>query len=104
MGEYRISGIWKNSDGVITHYAMHVKSSDGYTRASKTTKPEAIKIVENNNNNVSTWLWNYKLVSWQIGEKVIVSTRNDQKYLRTEPDDSVRDNLQHLIDFDWIKE
>ena len=46
--------------------------------------------------------WNYSIANWKIGEKVEVVNGSNGKYLRTNPDNKVTDNLQHLIDFDWI--
>ena len=41
MATYKISGIWKNSEGVITHYAFHTVTQEGTTRASKISKATA---------------------------------------------------------------
>jgi hypothetical protein len=38
MANYKISGVWKNNDNVITHYAFHTVGEDSTTRAQKTTK------------------------------------------------------------------
>jgi hypothetical protein len=42
MANFRISGIWKNSDNVITHYAFHTVQENSISRASKTTKAAAV--------------------------------------------------------------
>ena len=102
MAEYRISGIWENDDGVITHYAFHEVLQNGITRAIKKSKSEAITLLETRGNNAVTWIWDYNKPEWIDDEKVIVVDRNSGKYLRTEPDDELTDNLAHLINFDWI--
>lgn len=100
MTTFRISGVWKNDKGTITDYAVH--SADNQ-RAVKTTKAKAITLLEEKGNNATTLLWNYTRSSWEVGEKVSVSSRNGEKYLRTNPDDTERDNLGHLIDYDWVR-
>lgn len=101
MALYRISGIWKDSNSVITHYAFHKVESDGTTRAMKKTKNEAITLLENGN-NATTWMWNYRIAAWSIGEDVHVVDGANGKFLRSNHDGKVSDNLGHLIDFDWI--
>ncbi|ETZ24050.1 MULTISPECIES: DUF3892 domain-containing protein [Pedobacter] len=103
MAEYRISGVWKNSDGVITAYAFHtVTGPNKLTRAQKKTKAEAIATVELKGNHTITWLWNYKTSRFELGEKVTVVGTGNNKYLRSNPDNQLTDNLGHLINFDWI--
>lgn len=102
MTIFRISGVWKK-DNVITDYAVHEVTSTGTTRAVKTSKKTAIALIEKTGNEATTWLWNYTHARWDIGENVRVATRNGEKYLRTDPDDTTRDNLGHLINYDWIK-
>jgi hypothetical protein len=102
MAKYRISGVWKNSSNVITHYAFHTETGTSITRASKTTKATAVSLLEISGNSAKTWLWNYKSGSWEIGETVQVVNGSNGKYLRSNPDNQLTDNLAHLIDFDWI--
>lgn len=101
MAEYRISGIWK-VDGVITYYAFHTQIETGVTRATKRSKAEAIAIVETVGNTVTTWVWNYGAAGWNIGEAVHVINGSGGKYLRSNPDNRLTDNLGHLINFDWL--
>ena len=102
MAEYRISGIWKDTNIVITHYAFHTVTAKGITRASKKSKAEAITLLEINDNSAVTWLWNYSTSGWKIGETVQVINSGSGKYLRSNPDNGLTDNLGHLIDFDWV--
>lgn len=46
MAEYRISGVWKNTNDVITHYAFHKINENSTSRAKKTIKAEAIRILK----------------------------------------------------------
>lgn len=102
MAKYRISGVWKDASSVITHYAFHNVTDEGTTSATKKTKTEAIALLEANSNSAVTWLWNYSSSAWKIGETVQVINGSTGKYLRSNPDSKLTDNLAHLIDFDWI--
>jgi hypothetical protein len=102
MAKYRISGIW-NEDGVINNYAIHKVENGIPTVAVKVSMDEAIMLVENQQNTVTTYLWNYQTAKWNIGEPVHVVNGENGKYLRSNPDDKLTDNLGHLIDYDWIR-
>jgi hypothetical protein len=102
MAKYRISGVWKNTNEVITHYSFHIVYEDSISRASKKSKAEAISLLEIPGNTATTWVWNYKEGQWNIGETVQVINGSNGKYLRSNPDNTLTDNLGHLIDFDWI--
>jgi len=99
MAKYRISGVWKNSNNIITHYAFHTVGEKSLSRARKTTKAEAIRLLSISGNTAVTWMWNYSQARWRIGEDVEVVKG---KYLRSNPDNTLTDNLKHLIDFNWI--
>lgn len=101
MAEYRISGVWKNSKGVITHYAFHDKSSNGVSRARKVSKFDAIILIENGN-KAKTMTWDYKRVGMFVQENiVVVDNPKGNKFLRSTPDNHVGDNLENLIDMYW---
>jgi hypothetical protein len=102
MAEYKISGVWKDSNNVITDYAFHTVNEDSISRATKKSKSQAIALLENNANSALTWLWNYSNAKWINGETVTVVNGTNGKYLRSNPDNKITDNLAHLIDFDWI--
>lgn len=102
MALYRISGIWKNTNDVITHYAFHTVGENSISRASKKSKSDAILLLETQGNTATTWVWNYTQAKWVLGETVEVVRGNNGKYLRSNPDNKLTDNLGHLFDFDWI--
>lgn len=104
MAKYRISGVWKDGNNVITDYALHTVTEKGTTRATKKSKANAIKLLEVNSNSATTWVWNYLSASWNIGENVEVINGTNGKYLRSNPDKIKTDNLGHLINFDWISQ
>jgi hypothetical protein len=75
---------------------------DSISRAEKKSKIQAISLLETIGNTATTWIWNYVQTKWNVGEKVEVVHGVNGKYLRTNPDNKLTDNLGHLIDFDWI--
>ena len=102
MAQYRISGVWKDSNNVITHFAFHIKTDNGYTRATKKTKTQAISLLEALGNSAKTWLWSYKTCFWADGENIEVVNGTNGKYIRSDPNNRLTDNLGHLIDYDWL--
>lgn len=104
MALYRISGIWKNPSGTITHYGFHTAnvSNNTATRIEKVTKENAVKRLDNTINKATTWVWNYKLSRWSIGENVEVVNGENEKFLRSNPDKKETNNLEHLINYDWL--
>jgi len=105
MAHYAISGIWKNGSGTITDYAIHIadrKENTVNTPAKKYSKAEAVQLLENSQNSAETILWNYTSKSWQWGTDVNVIGTGENKYLRTTQDGTVRDNLDHLINYSFV--
>lgn len=107
MAEYRISGIWKDSNNVITHYAVHLRTrnvnNDGYVIAPavKMTKAAAVALLQNQQNNAKTYLWNYTSAGWSAGGDIHVVNANPP-FLRTNHDGTLKDNLLHLIDYGFV--
>lgn len=100
MAKYRISGIWKDSNNVISAYAFHSVGESSTSRAVKKTKSQAIALLEIAGNSAITWIWNYSTARWNVGETVHVVNGSSGKYLRSNADNKLTDNLEHLIDFD----
>lgn len=107
MAVFRISGVWKDhSTKTILAYAFHTltdASKNQYTLAEKTTKAQAIALLETVGNSATTWEWDYATGDWKTGEKVEVVNGSTGKYLRSTRDGKVNDNLAHLINYQWIK-
>ncbi|TYZ12683.1 DUF3892 domain-containing protein [Hymenobacter lutimineralis] len=103
--KFRISGVWKDGNGGITHYAIH-DVTDAEKRnidlAKKTAKAEAIKLVETAGNTVTTIVWNYVNPGWYATEDVHVVGTGTDKYLRSDPDKRLTDNLGHLPNYALI--
>ena len=66
-------------------------------RATKITKAQAIAFLETYGNSAVTWMWNYKTQGWIIGEIVEVVNNHNGKYLRSNRDNKLTNNLDHLI-------
>lgn len=103
MALYRISGVWKDSQNVIIHYVFHKVGETTTGRGVKTAKSQAIALLEAGN-TATTWVWNYNRAFWDAGERVEVVNGRNGKYLRSNPDNTLTDNLQHLIDYDWLQQ
>jgi hypothetical protein len=107
MAEYRISGIWKNGNNEITHYAVHLRTKnanrEGYiiNHAVKMKKADAVTLLLNTQNNAKTYLWNYTTANWSTGEDINVVNGNPP-FLRTNHDGIVKKNLLHLIDYGYV--
>jgi hypothetical protein len=57
MATFRISGVWKDTNKVITHYAFHEVIAIGRVkRSTKTTKAKAISLLEQAGNTATTWM------------------------------------------------
>ena len=81
MADYRISGVWKDANNVITHYAFHTVGQNSVSRSHKISKAQAITLVETAGNTVVTWIWNYLNCQWKIGETVQVVNGHYGKFL-----------------------
>jgi hypothetical protein len=77
VAEFRISGIWKDSKGVISHYAIHTttKTANGYTigYTEKYSKHAAVQLLLKSGNSVKTYLWNYSSCCWYAGADILLT-------------------------------
>jgi hypothetical protein len=99
MANFKISGVWKNTEGAITHYAIHRVDPTSIDRGRKTSKVDAVRLLSIPGHTAITWLWDYPGAYWKDGAKVEVV---NGQFLRTVHDGTVSDNLAHLIDYDWL--
>lgn len=102
MANYKISGVWKNGNNAITHYAVHTVGEKDTSKAEKMSKIEVVALLDKRGITAYTWVWDYIKGKWGMGEKVEVVHASSGKYLRTDPDRKATDNLAHLPDFDWV--
>ena len=103
MAEYRISGVWKNLNDQVTHYAFHEVLSRTILKAEKIARAEAIVLLEVKGNSAVTWLWNYTKSTWMDGEEVEVVRGITGKYLCAGRANKQTDNLAHLINYEWTR-
>lgn len=104
MADYAISGVWKDDNGTIINYAIHTVNLEENIvyYATKYSKAEAIRLLENPQNSARTLLWNYTSQSWKWGTIVNVVGSGTNRYLRTTQDKTVKDNLAHLINYSFV--
>ncbi|HBV15795.1 DUF3892 domain-containing protein [Chryseobacterium carnipullorum] len=104
MANYAISGVWKDSNNVITHYAIHTVNitENNFQKAIKYTKAQAIQLLDNSVNSARTLIWNYSTERWNWGTTIDVVGSAANKYLRTVQDSTERNNLAHLINYGWV--
>jgi hypothetical protein len=101
MANFYISGTWQTANR-ITDVMLHSAASDGgYTVGRKTSEQAVINLI-NQGNAVYTIMWNYNNGSWTIGARVIVVQEYGRNILRTNPNTTVRDNLDNLIRMEYF--
>lgn len=44
----------------------------------------------------------YSISMWKVGENVEVVEGPFEKFLRSYPENKVSDNLEHLLNYDWM--
>ena len=105
MKEYAITGIWKDGNDVITHYVIHqLDLKEGIIkRAERFSKNQALILVGNPNNDVYTAQWDYLNRSWTVSEPVYIVRDKDGNFLRSNPDNKLTNNLEHLIEFSLLE-
>ena len=103
MATYRISGVWfsETPKRHISSVNLHSQYTDGVGRGSKATKDYVVNLI-NTGNTVTTMQWNYATARWKFGAVVEVITVNGVNYLRTVRDATVSDNLENMINMDWL--
>jgi hypothetical protein len=72
---------------------LHVDNGESIGGRTLKTKDEILSLLDNGK-TVKTIRWNYP--SWLVGAKVQPYTHNNVRYLRTQPDASVADNLDNM--------
>jgi hypothetical protein len=93
--KYYITGVWKNSNGVITYVMLHTPAATGgvLNKGNKTSVGGVIELLKHN--EVYSARWGYP--TWLQGAKVIVVGSGSFAYIRTVADSTEKDNLDNLI-------
>lgn len=99
MANYYISGVWKDDQGRITDVNLHLGVGEGFARPRKTHKTQVIALIKAGN-NVNTITWGYP--DWELGASVAFEKVGYEEYLRTDPNASVKDNLDNSLPMDVL--
>lgn len=95
MSKYYVTGIWKTSNGIITHILVNTPAENGALNPNKKwTVQEGVDFLSRSGNQLSSATWNYNRATWQEGEQIRVV---DNRFLRTVRDNRTNDNLDNLI-------
>lgn len=103
VGDYLVSQVRLKDGKVQQLYVHEVTRLDGANATWSSpgqwfTETELIKAIASR--SVWTHEWDYVNRRWKFGESVIIVNRPPQSpYLKTAPDDTLQNNLLHLIQY-----
>ena len=96
MAEYYATAVWfENHDKDTISYLALQSSSEGIGPAYKKSKEEVIELLTEH--SVFTAQWDYESDIWVRGAQVHVVDNKNGKFLRTNPANTEKDNLGHLL-------
>ena len=103
MALYFISGVWKNSNGVITHLNLHktINNGQSFDAGVKTAENKVIALIALGN-IIRTLRWSYP--AWSPEQDVRIINVGTSKYLRSVKDGVPTNNLDNLIIMDQLTE
>ncbi len=101
--KYLITGIWHDHQFQPLYYSVHEFQNPGVSNSKKMSIAEVIAIIETDGLSVFTWEWDYKKGCFSKGNKVLVGSDRNGKYLYIEPFDRNTKNLKHLIRVNWFQ-
>lgn len=97
--KYFISAVWFKDSKTrehITHVLLHNVDQHGNVGAGrKVSKEDVLPYVDKN--IVFTAVWDYEMARWSSKAMVKTDTVDGVIYLRSIADNSVKDNLKHLL-------
>ncbi len=98
MADFYITGQWK-SNGRIIHVFLHTVSGTSFNSpGTKQTEAYVIDLIKNKKKEVFTLTYNYNTQNnWHIGAKVNVVKDGNREFLRSNPDNTAKDNLDNLL-------
>jgi len=98
--DYFISGVWKDTNDNITYVLLHqVNDKNSFLNGVRTNELNTINLIKQNN-IIYTITWSYP--GWELGAKVTYVTTNNNEYLRTVANASIKDNLDNSINMKSI--
>jgi hypothetical protein len=101
--DYYISGIWKVKAGDyddITDVFLH-SAAEGFGKGVKTSKDEVVQLLKEGA-NITTITWNYYLIQWRFGARVLYEEIDGEAWLHTDPKAATFDDLQSSIQMQYI--
>lgn len=95
MERYYISQVKRDIHGIVTDVMLHYSNGQTLTKIGVKSTAFVIQLIDSNY-SVYTMLWGYP--SWNIGAEVSVFRIADgQRFLRTNRNQTDKDNLDNLI-------
>ena len=87
----------------ITHFSIVSVNDNGTLSIGNLfTKEKAIELIKGGN-KMFTYKWNYVSSGFEKGEEVKIFPENGIDYLRTTANNTVTDNLQNLINYEFFQ-
>ena len=101
--DYYISGIWKHKtddNEYISDVFLH-STLGGFGKGNKICKDDVVSLLKNGA-KITTITWNYHLIQWRYGAIVQYEEIDGETILRTHPDASTFDDLESMIQMQYI--
>ena len=92
--DYLISSVRRDSYGVVIEVMLHADKGDVISKIGIKTKDDIISLLKKGK-TVCTILWGYP--KWNKGAKVDYVNNSNGEYLRTNRNNTDKDNLDNLI-------
>ncbi|WP_428069743.1 DUF3892 domain-containing protein [Chryseobacterium gambrini] len=92
--DYLISHIERDSNGNILRVLIHIDKGDTVSKGYVKTENEVIDLLKKGY-KIETIIWDYP--KWQRGANVHYVSVNSTEYLRTNRNETDKDNLDNLI-------
>lgn len=101
--DYYISGIWKLKAGdveYITDVFLH-DTANGFGKGVKTSKDDVVVLLKDGA-RITTITWNYHLIQWRYGAKVVYDETDGETALCTQAGAATFDDLESAIQMQYI--
>ncbi len=99
---YFVSGVWKTTQGVVTHVMLHLVSGGhpviNFMPGEKATLASVCRLIELGH-TVNCVMWPYTGKLWDVGPQVTVINGLNGDFLRSVADNTIKDNLDNLINY-----
>lgn len=92
--DYLISHVKRNSYGIVTSVLLHKDNGDTTSLIGSKNKDEVINLIKRGF-TVKTIVWGYP--KWSKGADVHIVMHGTEEHIRTDRNDTDKDNLDNLI-------